>query len=217
LPVKYTSSSHVPVALSFPMRSLLFTLLLLGCASPAVAQDLFSSQPPEGRWVAVKPKGAAPPLFEPDDKLRLFGVTLLVGLPDGIAPALSFHPWTNWVHIDFGPSALMSFGFRGGVTFDPLDWIVAPTLTLSAGYNGWADAPFVSGSAIRFTTTYMNVQAGIEVGRRSRFRLFLRGGYSHLWIDTDYYPSYSGRQATSSTTVRVGVFPSLNLGLTGYL
>lgn len=199
------------------MRSLLISLFLLGSATPAVAQDLFASQPPEGRWVAVKPKEAAPPLFEPDDKLRLFGVTLLVGIPDGIAPALSFHPWTNLVHIDVGPSALMSFGFRAGVTLDPLDWVVAPTLTLSTGYNGWADVPFVSGNAIRFTTTYLNVQAGIELGRRSRFRLFLRGGYSHLWIDTDNYPSYSGRQAQSSTTVRVGFLPSLNLGLTGYL
>jgi hypothetical protein len=200
------------------MRSLLISLLLcLGCAEAVVAQDLFASQPPAGRWVAVKSKPVAPPLFEPDDKLRLFGVTLLVGVPDGIAPALSFHPWTNLVHIDLGPSALMSIGFRGGVTFDPLDWIVAPTLTVSGGYNGWADAPFVSGSSVRFTTTYVNIQAGIEVGRRSRFRLFLRGGYSHLWIDTDYYPSYSGKQATSSTTVRIGFLPSLNLGLTGYL
>ena len=199
------------------MRSLLLSLLLLGCASTAAAQDLFASEPPKGRWVAVTARPAIPPLFEPDDKLRLFGVTLLVGLPDGIAPALSFHPWTNLVHIDIGPSALMSFGFRGGVTFDPLDWVVAPTLTVSGGYNGWADAPFVSGAGVRFTTSYLNVQAGIEVGRRSRFRLFLRGGYSHLWIGTDYYPSYSGRQATSPTSVRLGVFPSLNLGLTGYL
>lgn len=174
-------------------------------------------QPPTGRWVAVKPEEPAPSIFEPDEKLRLFGVTLLLGLPDGIAPALSFHPFTNLVHIDIGPSALMSFGVRGSVTLDPLDWIVAPTLTLAAGYNGWADAPFVSGTAVRFTTTYINVQPGIEVGRRSRFRLFLRAGYSHLWVDTDLYPSYSGKQATSSTSVRVGVLPSLNLGLTGYL
>jgi hypothetical protein len=200
------------------MRSLVISLFLsLGCAPSALAQDLFAQQPPTSRWVAVKPKGPAPSLFEPDDKLRLFGATLLVGLPDGIAPALSFHPWTNFVHIDLGPSALMSIGLRGGVTVDPFDWIVAPTLTVAAGYNGWADAPFVSGTSVRFTTTYVNLQAGIEVGRRSRFRLFLRGGYSHLWIDTDYYPSYSGKQATSSTSVRVGVFPSLNLGLTGYL
>jgi hypothetical protein len=200
------------------MRSFFIILILsLGCVPVVGAQDLFASQPPEGRWVAVKPKPATPPLFEPDDKLRLFGVTLLVGVPDGIAPALSFHPWTNLVHIDLGPSALMSLGFRGGVTFDPFDWVVAPTLTVGAGYNGWADAPFVSGTSVRFTTTYLNVQAGIEVGRRSRFRLFLRGGYSRLWIDTDYYPSYSGKQATSSTTVRIGFVPSINFGLTGYL
>ena len=189
----------------------------LGCSATATAQDLFASQPPEGRWLAVKPKPAPAPLFEPDDKLRLLGVTLLVGVPEGIAPALSFHPWTNLLHIDVGPSALMSLGFRAGVTLDPLDWIVAPTLTVSTGYNGWADAPFVSGTSVRFTTTYLNVQAGIEVGRRSRFRLFLRGGYSHLWIDTDYYPSYSGNQATSPTSVRIGFLPALSLGLTGYL
>jgi hypothetical protein len=193
------------------MRSLIVSLfLLVNAASTASAQT--------SQWVAVKPKAPLTSIFEPDDKLRLFGVTLLVGLPDGIAPALSFHPWTNLVHIDIGPSALMSLGFRAGVTVDPLDWIVAPTLTLAAGYNGWADAPFVSGNqTIRFTSTYLNIQPGIEVGRRSRFRVFLRLGYSRLWIDTDYYPSYSGRQATSSTSVRVGILPTLNLGLTGYL
>jgi hypothetical protein len=164
-------------------------LLALSCASAAVAQDRFSLQPPKSRWMEVKPEADAPSIFEEDDKLRLFGVTLLLGVPDGIAPALSFHPFTNLLHIDIGPSALLSFGLRGGVTFDPFDWIVAPTVTLAAGYNGWADVPFIEGQAVRFTTTYVNAQAGIEVGRRSRFRLFLRAGYSRLWVDTDFYPS----------------------------
>jgi hypothetical protein len=200
------------------MRSLISSLLLaLSFASTALAQDQFALEPPKSTWVAVKPKAPLPPLFEPDDKLRLFGISFLVGLPDGIAPALVFHPWTNLVHIDVGPTALMSIGFRGSVTVDPLDWVVAPTLTVAAGYNGWADAPFVSGTSVRFTTTYLNIQPGIEVGRRSRFRLFLRVGYSRLWIDTDFYPSYSGKQATSSTGVRIGVLPTFNLGLTGYL
>jgi len=206
-----------PRALSLMRSFILSSLLALCCASAAAAQDRFTLQPPASHWVAVKPEAPPVSLFEPDDKLRLFGVTFLVGIPDGIAPALSFHPFTNLLHIDVGPSALMSLGARGSVTFDPFDWIVSPTLTAALGYNGWADAPFTTGTSVRFTTTYINLQAGVEVGRRSRFRIFLRAGYSHLWINTDYYPSYSGKQATSSTSVRIGVFPSFNLGLTGYL
>jgi hypothetical protein len=194
--------------------SLFFVLLFAGAAS---AQQQYALEPATSHWVPVQPKKAAPALFEPDDKLRLFGFTVLIGLPDGIAPGISFHPWTNLLHIDVSLSGLLSLGFRAGVTVDPFDWIVAPTLTLATGYNGWADAPFVTGKSVRFTTTYVNLEPGIEVGRRSKFRLFLRLGYSHVWIDTDYRPSYSGKQATSSTQVRVGLFPALNFGLTGYL
>ena len=200
-------------------RLLFVVFLLFGCTSTAFAQRYASSYSAEyqpEKWVTVPPRVEAPPLFAPDDKVRLIGVTLLLGLPDCIAPGISFHPWTNLVHIDLSLSGLLSLGVRGGVTFDPFDWVVAPTLTFAMGYNGWADLPF-SDRSIRFDTTYLNVQAGIEVGRRSRFRIFLRVGYSHLWVDTDYWPSYSGKQATSSTKVEVNVVPSLNLGLTGYL
>ena len=201
------------------MQRLLFALFLLfGCTSLAEAQRYasYASESEPEKWVTVPPKREPPSLFEPDEKVRLLGVTLLVGLPDFIAPGISFHPWTNLVHIDLSLSGLLSLGVRGGVTLDPFDWVVAPTLTLAAGYNGWADLPF-SERQIRFDTGYINVQAGIEVGRRSRWRIFLRGGYSHLWVDTDYYPSYSGKQATSSTKAQVDLVPSLNLGLTGYL
>jgi hypothetical protein len=189
----------------------------MGITSLAFAEPQYSVPPGGSQWVAVKPKAPAPSIFDPDDQLRLLGATLLFGVPDGIAPGLSFHPWTNLLHIDLSPSGLLSLGFRGGVTLDPFDWVVAPTLTVAGGYNGWADLPFTTGKSIRFQTTYLNVQPGIEVGRRSRFRIFLRLGYSHLWVNTDYWPSYSGKQATSSTKVQLDLFPTFNLGLTGYL
>ena len=197
-----------------PILSLFLVLLSAGAAS---AQEKYALEPPTSHWVPVQAKKPAPELFAPDDKVRLFGFTLVVGLPDGIAPGVSFHPWTNLLHIDVSLSGLLSLGFRAGVTVDPFDWVVAPTLTLATGYNGWADAPFVTGKSVRFTTQYINIQPGIEVGRRSKFRLFLRAGYSQVWIDTDYRPTYSGKQATSSVQVSVGLFPAVNLGLTGYL
>ena len=157
-----------------------------------------------------------PSLFEPDSQLRLVGVSLSVGAPEGIVGGVSFHPWTNLVHIDLGLSGALSFGVHGSVTLDPFDWIVAPTLTLSGGYHGWADLPSAA-EPIRFDMSYLGIQAGVEVGRRSRFRFFFRGGYSHLWVDTDYWPSVSGNQATSSTKVQINLLPSLTLGVSAYL
>jgi hypothetical protein len=202
----------MPRSSSIPVLGLLLTL-----AQPAMAQERYALEPEEGRWIEVQKKAPAPSMFEPDSELRLIGATFLVGVPDGIAPGISFHPWTNFVHLDLSLSGLLSIGVRGGVTLDPFDWVVAPTLTLAAGYNGMAALPFVSAQSIRFETSYINVQLGIEVGRRSRFRIFLRGGYSHLWINTDYRPSYSGGQVTSPTKVQIDLWPSLNLGVTGYL
>lgn len=201
------------------IRFLLVLGLLLGGVPSTVAHaQAQASQTTDGpRWVTVKPRPSGTSLFAPDSKLRLIGITLLFGVPDGIAPGVSFHPWTNLVHLDLSLTGALSLGFRAGVTLDPFDWIVAPTLTLSAGYSGWADLPFTTAQAIRFQATYINVQPGIEVGRRSRLRLFLRAGYSHLWVDTDFWPSYSGKEATSPTKVQIDLLPSLNLGITGYL
>jgi len=194
------------------LRFVVFVLVALESgSSSARAQE--STDAPEGGWVPLKPRQELPSVFEADSKVRLFGVTLLAGVPDGIAPGISFHPNTNLVHVDLSLTGLLSLGVRGAVTFDPFDWLVAPTLTVAGGYNAWARLP---SDAVYYQVYYVNIQPGLEVGRRSRFRIFLRAGFSHFWVTGRHSYRYQGIETTSQPALRVSALPSVNLGLTAY-
>lgn len=150
-------------------------------------------------------------MFTPDSELRIVGVSLLAGLPDGIAPAVAIHPGTNLLHADLGITGALSFGVRGSLTFDPFDWVVAPTLTVASGYSAWARIP---STPTQYQLTYVNIQPGIELGRRSRFRVFLRAGYSHFWVAGQTSGTITGLQATSRPNAHINFFPSVSFGLT---
>lgn len=190
---------------------LLVVVFACGASSRASAQSMAKSA--EGGWVEVKPRVEPPSVFESDANVRLFGFTLIAGIPDGVAPGISFHPNTNLVHLDLSLSGLLALGVRAGVTFDPFDWVVAPTLTLAGGYNGWTRLP---SDAIYYKLYYVNIQPGIEVGRRSRFRVFVRAGYSHFWVASRHPYSYQGVQPTSQPSLRISGWPSVSVGLTAY-
>lgn len=192
--------------------ALLLLVAVEASSSKVEAQQRWAKLP-DGEWHQVEEQGELPDIFEPDSKVRLFGVTLLGGIPDGIAPGISIHPATNLVHFDVAVTSLLSFGVRAGATIDPFDWVVAPTLTFAGGYSDWAKIPSTS---TQYHLYYVNIQPGLEVGRRSRFRVFVRAGYSHLWAAGKNQAKFAGLQATSDPSVRINLFPTVNLGVTGY-
>src|SRR4051794_2916217 len=89
--------SELPVAL-------LLLALLGGSASRAEAQRW--AKQPDGEWHAVEEEREPARVFEADSKVRLLGVTLLGGIPDGIAPGISVHPGTNLLHFDVAVTSL---------------------------------------------------------------------------------------------------------------
>lgn len=194
-----------------PLALLVFVAVEVSSSS-VHAQQRWAKQP-DGQWYQVEEQGEPEPIFAPDSRVRLLGVTLMGGLPDGIAPGISIHPGTNLVHFDVNVTSLLSFGVRAGATIDPFDWVLAPTLTLAGGYSAWAKIPSTS---TQYQLYYVNIQPGLELGRRSRFRVFLRAGYSHLWAAGKSQAKFSGLQATSDPSVRINLFPTVNLGVTGY-
>jgi hypothetical protein len=196
--------SQLPVAL---------LLLVAVEASSSRVQAQRWAKTPEGDWYAVEEQREQPPVFGQDTKVRLFGLTLLGGIPDGIAPGISVHPATNLLHFDVAVTSLLSFGVRAGATFDPFDWVLAPTLTIAGGYSAWAKIP---STTTQYQLYYVNIQPGLELGRRARFRVFVRAGYSHLWAGGRSPSTFQGLQTTSQPSVRINLFPTLNLGVTGY-
>lgn len=190
----------------------LLLLVAIEASSSSVQAERWAKQP-NGEWYAVEEEREQPLVFDADTKVRLFGVTLLGGIPDGIAPGISVHPATNLMHFDVAVTSLLSFGVRAGATFDPFDWVLAPTLTIAGGYSAWAKIP---STTTQYQLYYVNIQPGLELGRRSRFRVFVRAGYSHLWAGGRSSATFQGLQAASQPSVRINLFPTVNLGVTGY-
>lgn len=199
-----------PLSRELPIA--LFLLVAVVASPSRVAAERWAKLP-NGDWYSVEEQREPPPIFESDSKVRLLGVTLLGGIPDGLAPGISVHPGTNLLHFDLAVTSLLSFGVRAGTTFDPFDWLLAPTLTIAGGYSAWAKIP---STTTHYQLYYVNIQPGLEFGRRSRFRVFLRAGYSHLWAASRSPDTFQGVRATSQPSVRINLFPTVNLGITGY-
>lgn len=203
-------SMRIPLSSGLPIA----LLLLVGMAAHASSAEAQRwAKRPDGEWYQVEERREPAPVFAEDSNVRIFGVTLLGGIPDGMAAGISVHPGTNLMHFDVAVTSLLSFGVRAGATLDPFDWVLAPTLTVSGGYNAWAKIP---STETHYQLYYVNIQPGLELGRRSRFRVFLRAGYSHLWAASRNATTFQGLQATSQPSVRINLFPTVNLGVTGY-
>jgi hypothetical protein len=196
------------------MKFLLAVLFALHLCKGVEAQT-YTSNPDVPHWQKVEKRVPLPSLLEEDDKVRTFGINLDIGVPDGISPGISIHPGTNVLHLDLAVSSILSIGVRGGVTLDPFDWVIAPTLTVTGGHNFKAKIPDMTGM---FDYSYVSTQLGLEFGRRSRFRVYLRGGYSRLWANT-YNASGQFKLVGVTVTephVTADLLPSVSAGINAF-
>ena len=169
-----------------------------------------------------------------DDRLPTIGLMLDAGLPDGVIGALAIRPvpYTR-LHIGGGGNSA-SPGVRGGLTILPVG--EGPSLNLEVGHYLPGDANRLVRSVFaglgdfgsyvrRFSYTYFNAHAGIELGSRS-FTFFIHGGFTYLRATLhDVQAPVEGdpaRPGRTTITFKQDPFlrmlvPSAKLGLVVYL
>ncbi len=116
------------------------------------------------------------------------GVSTDVGVPDGAMASLVASPVSSVrVHAGLGHN-LISRGVRGGLTWIPLSTVVAPTLSVAAGYYPEGDAnPLArmlggagdSATLARVGYTFVDAYAGLQLGG-GRVALTLEAGASRV-------------------------------------
>ncbi len=150
-----------------------------------------------------------------DDKLRL-GFGMDVGVPDGAAVGIVASPWLPWLKVEgAGTYNYISEGMRGSVTLDPFKSPISLTLTGDLGGYFPGSIPGVNKSPT-FGYVYENALLGLEVGKRTGFRFFLRGGVSHADVSVSNF----NQAFTLPTGAMVGnpnvslLMPSAKLGFT---
>jgi|HubBroStandDraft_1064217.scaffolds.fasta_scaffold02736_3 hypothetical protein len=145
----------------------------------------------------------------PGPRLRMIGMVMDVGLPDGAGLGLSIRP-VEWLRVTGAATHnTMAPGARLGVTLDPMPTPVAITLTVEGGHYWSGTVPGIQGSP-SVAYNYANFHAGLEFGNRSSFRFFLHGGAS--WLDLNASASQSALASLSNLTYRGWMAPSAKLG-----
>jgi hypothetical protein len=139
---------------------------------------------------------AAPAVQAAAPRLRLLGVQLDAGVPDGGVVSLVVRP-VKWVRADAGLAYnYLSLGARGGVTIVPFHWAIVPTLRLEGGRFFKADVnakvrkyaddvpAYLQPALDGFGYDYASAQLGLEFGSQRGFVFFVRGGLA--WIRADF-------------------------------
>ncbi len=199
-----------------------------------------------GAWLFAPAAAQAAPLTEmsvppfeqdaPDEEPRLppIGFMIDAGLPDGVIGSVVIRPvpYTR-LHVGAGSNTI-SPGLRGGLTILPVG--EGPSLNLEVGHysEGGTNALMRSlfaglgdfGSYVRrFSYTFFNAHAGIELGTRSA-TFFVHGGFTYLRstlhqvsAPTEVNPARPGRTTVTfkqDPHLRLLV-PSAKVGLVVYL
>jgi hypothetical protein len=148
-------------------RARILPALLLATAFALLSRSSFADEPKRFRW---------------------FGVQSDIGIPDGATLGIVVRPELPWLR--FGASYsfnVVSSGIRGGFSLDPIDFPIAPTLSVEAGHvfsgeiNGsW----FGLDKNPQVEYNYLNLHLGVELGDRNRWRMFLRAGLSRIHLQT---------------------------------
>jgi hypothetical protein len=173
------------------MRTLTL-LALLALASPLAvrAQGTSQAATPAAASAAAPARPAAPPAEEP---YPYFGVMLAVGAPDGAVLSFVGSPW-YWLLLDAGFAYTLAPGFVLGATFQPIDFIISPTLRAEYGYyfagntaeliKTWTGVPSSIAPLINSASyDWFSTMLGFSLGSRRGFTFRLEGGVGWLSLN----------------------------------
>jgi hypothetical protein len=178
---------------------------------------------------------AAPSLAPAAPRLKLLGLQLDGGFPDGGVVSLVVRP-LKWVRADAGLAYnYLSFGARGGVTLVPFHWAIVPTLRLEGGryfrsnvnskVRSFADdvPTYLQPALDGFGYDYASAQLGLEFGSQRGFVFFVRGGLA--WVRADFGDGRGLREEGSTDGTELDVSglsvrasgPTASLGFLFYI
>lgn len=146
------------------------------------------------------------------------GFHLSAGIPAGGHVGVAVSPYFDWLTLTGGyTNNYYVSGGKFGLTLDPIELMIVPTLTAEYGFTGKFDAStLLEANVPSASYEYVNIHPGIEIGRRNTFRFFLRGGATHIWARTyDFGNSYDvERLRVSDPRARVWLGGTLTIGFT---
>ena len=154
-------------------------------------------------------------------KHKWVGIGVDLGVPDGGAIGIVVSPYYYWLKVSLSyTNNYFASGGRGGVTLDPIKFVIAPTFTTEYGFSTKFNASDTFTSNLpSISYEYVNFQPGIELGSPNGFRFFLRAGVTSAWVR-----GYEYTEVTDNSTLtiydpkaHVWIAPTFKLGFTALI
>ena len=154
----------------------------------------------------------------PRERLAFVGMQADCGVPDGGAIGPVVRP-TQWLRVGAAYTHNgFAGGLRGALTLDPIDFPLAPPLTIEGGqtFEGAVRGRWLGlRDDVRVRYRYASAQLGLELGVRNSTRVFLRGGVSLIDFDIRDFNS-SDTTSVRGIDARVALAGSAKLGFATY-
>lgn len=164
--------------------------------------------------VKSEPHTQVAPTLPAKPRFRWFGLQLDAGAPDGVALGVIVRPSLNWLRLNAsGTWNYLSYGVRGGLTLDPINFPIAPTLTVEGGHFFYGTIP---SEQLQVSYDYLNLHGGLDFGKRDVIRFFIHGGVSYMNVYTKNFSTLFNHSDTitlSDPTFSVRAAPSLKVGI----
>jgi len=148
------------------------------------------------------------------DDTNPLGAQIDVGVPDGAAAGLVVRP-QDWLRLNASITYnAIAPGVRGGITLDPIDFGIAPTMTAEAGFSGQGKVPGGKNTP-DVGYDYINLHLGLEFGNRHTWRFFLHGGPTYIHLNTGNFQNTVGFPSgliIGNPTANVWFTPTVKLG-----
>lgn len=149
-------------------------------------------------------------------RYRWLGVDVGAGFPSGGSLGLVLRP-IYFARFELaGTYNGISPGLLGGLTIDPIPFAISPSFTVQGGATFSGQVPFASNPpSVEYK--YLDLLAGLEMGNWKVWRLYVRGGFSWIDMQTHDFNNVINNQDTSLTVGdprAVGWFPAVKVGLT---
>lgn len=123
-------------------------------------------------------------ISEAEEPVKYVGAQFDLGVPDGFGLGLVVKPKVSWLRINVsGTYNLIAPGVRGGITIDPIDYVISPILSFEAGGTGRGTIPYLN-RHYDISYNYINFHTGVEFGNKNKWKIFLHLGPSLVNIKT---------------------------------
>lgn len=143
---------------------------------------------------------------------KWLGIQGDAGYPDGLALGPYLMPVKS-LRFHLSGTYNYAYGIRSGLTIDPFNELLSPSLSVEGGYVFPGSPIFIPGDA-KISYVYFSMHLGFEFGKPGKWRLFTHGGITWVRLKTHQLEDIFNRNDIHTEEAQADgyIFPTGKIG-----